>query len=560
MIAALCIWYIVTRHRILLPERRHFVPEAGLYRELAAQGLAMGVMNVVGFTGTLALQRAINQLGYLITICQMVLVLICYTRNRKNASRSMRRVLIQTFPVSVMCIAIQRMYPEIMLNSFIMSMVVTVLFLSFQGQPQGVHNLTKLNDRHRFFEYVDVRIRKNEPFQVFLINLKNYGVINQKYGHMVGDEVLYHFAFALEKLIRNSEAFHMNGTVFALVIPYQSQQAADHYLSTLLSFLEGGMEFAGDHIHIDYVAVEYLAYETETDAKEFYEKLEYAAAKAYRQKERYIRCTPGIGEEMLRRRYLIERLQHIDREHGYQVWYQPICCLATGKYCSMEALIRLREPDGSIVSPAEFIPLAEETGIIASITWFVVEEVCRFLAANPQLDVSVGVNMPMAQMIDNGFGVRLNSIVDRYKVEHRRICMEFTERAILENFQQVRNVMNQFAEQGYRFYLDDFGAGYSNFNCLLQLPFHLIKLDAQLIQLDMEGYGYGCLGLTQKLTEFLHELRLPVIAEGVESRDEIQKLRGMGIDRVQGYAFARPMPDDELLKFYRDQEAAAAAG
>ena len=140
-----------------------------------------------------------NAVGYIITLLQLVLVGICYLRNRQNASRPMRRVLMQMFPIVPLCMLIQRMYPEIMLNGFIMALVETVLFLSFQGQRQGVHTLTELNDRHRFFTEVDRRIAKKEPFQIFLINIKNFGSINQKYGHLFGDEFLYQFAFALKK-------------------------------------------------------------------------------------------------------------------------------------------------------------------------------------------------------------------------------------------------------------------------------------------------------------------------------------------------------------------------
>ena len=113
----------------------------------------------------------------------------------------------------------------------------------------------------------------------------------------------------------------------------------------------------------------------------------------------------------------------------------------------MEALIRLREPDGSLISPAEFIPLAEQTGHIFPITWFVLDEVCRFLKSSPELDgVSVSINMPMAQLLEKGFLPRFLSIVDQAGISHQRICIEFTERAILETFEQTRQVIELSAK------------------------------------------------------------------------------------------------------------------
>ena len=114
----------------------------------------------------------LNALGYSVTLLQLGLVAVCYFRNRKTASRPMRRVLMQFLPIIPMCVLIQRAYPEIMLNGFLMAMADTVLFLSFQGQRQGIHTLTELNDRRRFFTEVNRRIEKKEPFQIFLINIK----------------------------------------------------------------------------------------------------------------------------------------------------------------------------------------------------------------------------------------------------------------------------------------------------------------------------------------------------------------------------------------------------
>ncbi len=494
----------------------------------------------------------LNAVGYAVTLAQMVLVTICYFRNRQNASRPMRRALIQIFPVIPLCILIQRAYPEILLNGFLMALVDTVLFLSFQGQRQGVHALTELNDRHRFFTEVDRRIGKKEPFQIFLINLKDFGAINQKYGHLFGDEYLYQFAFALEKKLKGSLSFHMNGTVFATIMRYTYQNASERQSGALLEFLEEGIPCMDQQVSADYVMVHYISDGLEKSAAEVYENLEFACAKIHGMKQRYVRCTSELREEMERRRYLKERIKTVDRASGFEVWFQPILCRATGKFCSMEALIRLREKDGSLISPAEFIPLAEQTGHIAPITWFVLEEVCKFLQTTRDKmgSVSVSINLPMTQLLEKGFVPRFTGMVRQAGVDPRQICIEFTERAILENFQQTLGVMEQLTQEGFRFYLDDFGTGYSNFNCLLQLPFHIIKLDTCLSNPQSNGRkDYSIIGT---LTKLFHDKKLVVIAEGAESAEEVAALAEQGVDRIQGFALARPMPVDKLLKFYEE--------
>ena len=493
----------------------------------------------------------LNALGYIVTLLQMVLVLICYFRNRENAGRPMRQLLIQTFPAIPFCIIIQRIIPEIMLNGFLFAMMDTVLFLTFQGNRHGVHSLTQLNDRHRFFTEVDHRIARKEPFQVFSINIKNFGTINQKYGHLFGDELLYQFAFSLEKLFGGSLSFHMNGTVFSIVLRYTYQDLAEKQSGILLDFLEKGVRLGDRVVDIDYVVVHYISDGLESTATELFENMEYAAGKAYGMKHRYIICTREIRDEMVRRRYLRDRLQTIDRAHGFEVWFQPIKCLSSGNFCSMEALIRLREPDGTLISPAEFIPVAEQTGHIAPIGWFVLEEVCRLLKSPPELqNVSVSINLPMPQLLEKGFIPRFLGIVDQASIAHRRICIEFTERAILENFEQTIDVMEELKAHGFRFYLDDFGTGYSNFNCLLQLPFQIIKLDACLVR--REPNGRPDYTMVRTLTKLFHDMDLIVIAERAENEQEVQALTEQGVDRIQGFALARPMPADTLLKFYRE--------
>ena len=492
----------------------------------------------------------LNSFGYLSTVAQMMLVVVCYARNRQNASRAVRRVLLQIFPMVFTCFIVHHIAPSILLNTLVMSLVCVILFLTFVGQRQGVHALTELNDRHRFFAEVDRRIAKKDPFQVYLINIKDFGALNQKYGHLFGDEYLYQFAFSLDKLFRGCMAFHMNGTVFALVMRYTYQNLAEEQCNTLLGFLEKGIQCENKQVAANYVAAHYVADGTETTAAKLYEVMEYASTKAYSLKNRYIRCSKEILQELERVSYLQERLKTIDSAHGYEVWFQPIKCLESGKFCSMEALIRLREPDGSLISPGEFIPLAEQTGHINSITWFVLEETCRLLKYKPELkDISVSINLPVMQMLEKGFVPRFTSVVDQARISHHQICIEFTERSVFENFKQVKAVMEELTSNDFSFYLDDFGSGYSNFNCILQLPFQIIKLDRSLLRSERSGSGFV---MIRTLTRLLHDMDLVVVAEGAETAMEVKLLAEQGVDRIQGFALAVPMPTDKLIQFYRE--------
>lgn len=491
----------------------------------------------------------LNSIGYIVTVLQMCLVMICYFRNRTSAGKALKRSLRQSFPAIILCIFIQLTHQEIMLNGFIMAMTCLILFLNFQGQRQGEHNLTKLNDRQFFYQDIERRIHAKQRFQVLRIIIRDFSMINQKYGHEVGDEVLYQCAFALEKLLPHVSAYHVGATDFALVMPYTSEAAAQNNVETLIQCADKGIIYRSENISPDYIVVNCISNNSDTNVTEFCERLEFAAGIAKQQKKSYILCTPEMGEQMRHRRYLIERMQHPDREHGFQVWFQPVYCIRKDKFCSMEALVRLMEPDGTMIPPDEFIPVAEQTGMIDRITWFVVEEVCRFLSTRPEVTASVSINLPMSQLLDRQFERRLSDIVDQYGIAHSRICLEVTERAILEDFDTSKAVMRNMSKAGYRFFLDDFGTGYSNFNCLLQLPFSCIKLDRSLsANISQDA---ATLNMVRTLTMLFHDMGHEVIAEGAESADQVSTLTAHAVDRIQGYYYARPMNQQDISGFYR---------
>lgn len=491
----------------------------------------------------------LNPIGYIVTVMQMCLVMICYFRNRNSTGKSLNRSLKQSFPVILLCIIIQLGNQEIMLNGLIMAMTCLIIYLNFQGQRQGEHSLTKLNDRHSFYRDIEQRINAEQRFQILEISIRDFGMINQKYGHKVGDEILYQCAFALEKLIPHVSAFHIGATDFALVFPYLYKKAAKENLEILTARAAQGVVYKDETICPDHTVIEYISDTNDQSVTDVFEKLEYASAIAKAEKKKYILCTAEMGREMHRRRYLIERLSHPDREHGFRVWFQPVYCRKTGQFCSMEALMRLVEPDGTMIPPDEFITVAEQTGQINGLTWFVVEETCAFLAANPDINTSVSINLPMPQLFAQDFEKKLSGIVDKYGVDRSRICLEVTERAFLEDFDACKAVMHAIADAGYRFFLDDFGTGYSNFSCLLQLPFTCIKLDRSLSQ-DIDENA-TTRNMVRTLTGLFHDMGFQVIAEGAETSRQVETLSENSVDRIQGYFYAKPMRQSRVVEFYR---------
>lgn len=483
---------------------------------------------------------------YIFVALQLGVVAVYCMKHKKRLNNTAKMAFFECIPAVAFCIALKFIYPEMSLFILGVSLIELIFYLNFQNHLNGINTLTKLNDGRGFFTEIRKRIRVGADFKAYAIKIRNIGAIKQNYGHRAGDELLYLFAFYLGRLFSDAIPFHMYGTTFTLVLPSDEKQGS---LQTekLTEFLETKIKYASDEITLDYILAEHN-WSDEANADVFYEKLEYAMEIAKLTKQKYIKCSLELEITRLRKKYLISRLQNIDKQSGYEIWFQPIYSTKEKNFPSAEVLIRLKESNGSYISPAEFIPIAEKTGQIVPITWFVIEKTCQALSENPVLNnLKVSINLPMLHLIDPSFEAMLSKIVDGYGIEHNRISFEFTERVILEDLVVAEKNMRQLTESGYSFYLDDFGVGYSNFNCVLRLPLKTVKLDMSLTSTAKrlrENYG-----LVNVLTDLFHDMGMNVVAEGAETAEQVELLKSFGVDCIQGYYFAKPMPITKLKDF-----------
>lgn len=496
-------------------------------------------------------EGAVAYLPYLFVIPQVAVVAMYCVMYRKRLTKSIKRALIESLVPLVFVSISKILYPEMSTFVLAVTLIELIFFLNFQHQRMGTNGITKLHDGRSFFNEINRRIKKKEPFRAYLINIRNLGIIKQNYGHKTGDELLYQFAFAFERAFLDGQMFHMHGTNFILVA--NDDENSDKLKDRIIAQLNLGVTYMQKQLAFDYIVSEHSWQEDEATADTFYEKLEYALSIAKEEKRKYIEYTLDLEIARIRKKYLINRTEKISADEGFEIWFQPIFSVGKNAFSSMEVLLRLREKDGTYVSPAEFIPLAEKTGHIIPITWFVIEESCRALSSCKELKGKrVSINLPMIQLTDPAFDKKLNEIVDRYDVAHSRISFEFTERVIIEDLSLAEKNMRRLARSGYTFYLDDFGTGYSNFNCALKLPLKTVKLDMSLTSTLMPEQKNN--NLVYILTDLFHDMGLKVVAEGAETEEQVEMLRSFGVDGIQGYYFAKPMPLDKLKDFLLNQK------
>jgi EAL domain-containing protein (putative c-di-GMP-specific phosphodiesterase class I) len=230
-----------------------------------------------------------------------------------------------------------------------------------------------------------------------------------------------------------------------------------------------------------------------------------------------------------------------------EVWYQPVIDLASGRPVSTEALVRWRHPERGLIPPLEFIPIAEEIGLIAALGLHVLEQACRQTAAWQQrFDTALGVSVNVSgrQATNPLFAAQAASIAERTGLTPGTLALEITESVLMQEADAPATVLSSMREYGLTLALDDFGTGYSSLNRLKHFSLDELKIDRSFVSgLDLDGDDRAIVKAT---IDMAHAVGLRVVAVGVETRAQEDCLRAFGCDRVQGYLYARPQPADAI--------------
>ena len=284
---------------------------------------------------------------------------------------------------------------------------------------------------------------------------------------------------------------------------------------------------------------------------EFYQMLQYLRAENRRKSRADIVYVDGTVFAAMRQRGEIKEsvLSALD-EDRVEVFYQPIYSTRQKRFMSAEALVRIRNTDGTIIPPGKFIPVAEETGIIAQLGERVFEKVCEFLQNSnvEQLGISyIEVNLSVVQCEQKNLAERYITIMDKYKIRPCQINLEITESASVKTKEILLDNMKRLINYGVTFALDDFGIGQSNLDYVIEMPVSLMKFDMNMTQAYFRDLKAQF--VVQAAIHMAHGMDLLLVAEGVESEEQLNGMKDENIDFIQGYYFSKPLPQQEFLKF-----------
>ncbi len=422
----------------------------------------------------------------------------------------------------------------------------------------GLPNRVLLNDR---IERALARTARSEGahFAVLFLDLDRFKVINDSLGHNAGDDLLRALGARLKESVRDADTVaRLGGDEFCVLI--EELTGSDHATTTATRILrsltqsfniDGHEVFVSASIGIAYSSPNY------SEPQEVLRDADIAMYRAKaRGKARFAVFDNSMHEQAFRLMQLESSLHRAINQSELFLEYQPIYRLADGSISGFEALVRWNHPERGRVSPDDFIPLAEESGLIVSIDRWVLAEATRQVAEWDQAlgelgDISVSVNVSARHLSVADVSTLFAQTIVGAGVHPKHVRLEVTESALMENPAVVAEVLAELRDQGVMVQVDDFGTGYSSLSYLHRLPIDSLKVDGSFVQgIDKHSAN---LQIVNTIVTLAHNLGIEVVAEGIETAAELEVLVSLGCDRGQGYYFARPLAPERALDLLRSR-------
>lgn len=389
--------------------------------------------------------------------------------------------------------------------------------------------------------------RRGDPFSVLLLDLDRFKQVNDTLGHPAGDALLREVAARLKAFMRETDVLaRLGGDEFAIIqAGGADQRGAAHALAgRIVEVLTSPFNIDGNTVNVGASIGIALAPEHASDPQDL---LKMADLALYCAKSAGRNCYRFYGAEMSiaasARQEIENELRHAITNDELVLHYQPIIDSKTGKICAAEALIRWRHPTKGMIPPDQFIPLAEETGLITQIGEWVLHTACT-VAANWPPDVKVAVNLSPVQFRKTNLPDVVMYALAQSGLPPERLELEITETALIEAAAECLPVLRQFRNLGIAVALDDFGTGYSSLAQLTMFQFSKIKVDKSFTKNMIKSVE--CAAIISAVLTLAKSLNMATTAEGVETVEQYRILRAAGVTSLQGYLFKRPCPASEI--------------
>lgn len=379
-------------------------------------------------------------------------------------------------------------------------------------------------------------------------DISKFKIVNDLYGERFGDEILDFIRRQLSEICHPEQYFiNLRSDVFMVVTEYDNDEELIRFIRQIDERINC---FKDIKLHITFGV-----YTVEEKVAEL-RQMEDRAAMARKAAKNNILTNilfykEQFKESLYNRKFIEENMETAIEEEQFMMYLQPKYSITKNKIIGAEALVRWRHPKRGMIYPDQFIPIIEENGFIKKVDYYIWRKACHFIKKCTEIGIHscpISVNVSRIHLRDNECIQVLSEMIAENGISKKLLELEITETA---DNQQVSMKAFQLKDEGFTLLMDDFGSGYSSLNILLETPFDVIKLDRKFIE-NMMVSGKGRMILEQ-VVSMADKLELGLLAEGVETKDQIDLLQRIGCDQVQGYYYAKPMPEDAFFELLKEQ-------
>lgn len=441
---------------------------------------------------------------------------------------------------------------EDMLKEHIKYITESSISLEDIPEDEDMKSLLKgIGKLRRFRRNVNNLLYSSSKETAFIqFDIRKFKIVNDLYGEKFGDEILDFITRQLSQICNDGQFFiNLRSDVFMIVTEYDSEEE----LISFIQELDGRISYYKD-VRLQ---MSYGIYTVEDRKMEMRQMEDRAAMARKAAKNNVLKNILFYKEQfkdsLYNRKFIEENMQAAIAERQFMMYLQPKYSIAKNEIIGAEALVRWRHPVRGMIYPDQFIPVIEENGFIKKVDYYIWEEACHFIRQCIDEGINtcpVSVNVSRVHLRDNECIEVLSGMIEESGIPKGLLELEITETA---DNQQISLKALQLKEEGFTLLMDDFGSGYSSLNILLETPFDVIKLDKKFIE-NMMVSKKGRL-LLEQVVSMAGKLDLGLLAEGVETKDQVELLQSIGCDQVQGYYYAKPMPKEEFFELLKQQKA-----
>lgn len=502
-------------------------------------------------------RSVLGNVGYYLILGYVLAEVLLLLSNRRKIRRNNRVIIMLYSLLMFVGFGIQLYSKELLLDGITKAVVILLIYVSMQSPGSLVDSVSDRYNELAFRIVVEEKIRRRQRFAVLCLHLNKFNNISAVIGYKNVDRIIEQVGRFLAQTGGEENTYRTESHVFSLILPPDQEKVTEVVHKIQERFLQkwkaGNLDLLLNANIVTACSPEHFESISEMNALRDY-MMEYAKTKGTN--------SLVVADGEVKKNYL--RLDSVERainkaieNNSLEVFYQPIYSVREKKMVAAEALARLHDEVLGNISPGEFIPIAEKNGTIIELGKQIFEKCCRFIAEelvpHPELEISsIHVNLSVVQCIQPDMSEQFIRIIEKYNIPPGMLNLELTERITLGATELMQAHMRKLDAYGVRFALDDYGTGSSNCAYLIDYAFGMVKFDKQM----MDSYFENETAHKILSNEFrtLKELGIDIVVEGIETEEQVKRLKEAEMNYIQGFYFAKPAPMEQFLELIRTRK------